>query len=77
MFSSDIGHWDVHEPADVVPECFELLESGTLTPEQFRAFTFSNAVSLYTRADPDFFEGTAIASAVRDATRQPVTGAGR
>jgi predicted TIM-barrel fold metal-dependent hydrolase len=81
MFSSDIGHWDVHEPADVVPECYELLEDGTLTPEQFRAFTFSNAVSLYTRADPDFFEGTTIAGAVRDAIgeagRQQVTEAGR
>jgi predicted TIM-barrel fold metal-dependent hydrolase len=63
MFSSDIGHWDVHEPAHVVPECYELVESGVLTAEQFNAFTFSNAVALYTRANPGFFQGTAIAGA--------------
>jgi predicted TIM-barrel fold metal-dependent hydrolase len=62
MFSSDIGHWDVHDPAEVVPECHELLSEGILTPEQFRSFTFTNAVRLYTRADPDFFEGTAVAA---------------
>ena len=62
MFSSDIGHWDVHDPAEVVPECHELLSEGILTPEQFRAFTFTNAVRLYTRADPDFFDGTAVAA---------------
>ena len=67
MFSSDIGHWDVHDPAEVVPECYELLTDGVLTPEQFRAFTFTNAVSLYTRADPGFFEGTAIAAGGRSA----------
>jgi hypothetical protein len=63
MFSSDIGHWDVHNPAEVVPECYELLTDGVLDPEQFRSFTFTNAVRLYTRANPSFFEGTAVAGA--------------
>jgi hypothetical protein len=63
MFSSDIGHWDVHDPASVVPECYELLTEGVLTAQQFRAFTFTNAVRLYTRADPGFFTGTAVEAA--------------
>jgi hypothetical protein len=74
MFSSDIGHWDVHDPAEVVPECYELLDGGILTPEQLRAFTFGNAVRLYTRTNPGFFEGTAIAGEVSDALNEKVGG---
>jgi hypothetical protein len=74
MFSSDIGHWDVHDPAEVVPECYELLTDGILTPEQFRAFTFGNAVRLYTRTDPAFFEGTAIAGEAASAVGEKVAG---
>jgi hypothetical protein len=60
MFSSDIGHWDVPDISAVVPESFELVEDGLLTPEQYRMFVFDHAVRLYQSADPDFFAGTAI-----------------
>ena len=65
MFSSDIGHWDVPDISAVVPESFELVEDGLLTPEQYRMFVFDNAARLYTGADPDFFVGTAIEAHVR------------
>jgi predicted TIM-barrel fold metal-dependent hydrolase len=74
MFSSDIGHWDVHDPAAVVPECYELLADGVLTANQFRAFTFGNAVRLYTRANPGFFEGTAVAGAAASMMSESVPG---
>jgi predicted TIM-barrel fold metal-dependent hydrolase len=60
VFSSDIGHWDVPDPAGVLPDAYELVEDGVLTAEQFRAFTFEHAARLLTRANPEFFRGTAI-----------------
>jgi len=64
MFSSDIGHWDVPEMGDVVPEAYELVEKGLLTEADFRKFTFSHAVTFFAGVDPDFFKGTAVEQAV-------------
>ena len=36
-----------------------------VVPDEFRAFTFGNAVSLYAGANPDFFEGTTITDAAQ------------
>jgi predicted TIM-barrel fold metal-dependent hydrolase len=63
MFSSDIGHWDVSEMNGVLAEAYELVEHGHLDVDQFRAFTFENAVRFYACLDRDFFAGTAVASA--------------
>lgn len=60
IFSSDIGHWDVAHMADVLPEAWEHIEHGWLTPDQFRAFMCDNTVRMYTDANPDFFVGTVI-----------------
>ncbi len=60
MFSSDMGHWDVPDMAEILPEAHELLEHGHLTAEDFRDFTFTHPVELYTRVNPDFFAGTRI-----------------
>ena len=60
MFSSDIGHWDVPDMAGVVTESYELVEDGFLTADQWRRFTFDNAVELFTRVNPSFFAGTAV-----------------
>jgi predicted TIM-barrel fold metal-dependent hydrolase len=65
IFSSDIGHWDVPDNREVLGEAFELVEKGLIGPDDFRAFTFGNAVSLYAGANPDFFEGTTIADAAQ------------
>jgi predicted TIM-barrel fold metal-dependent hydrolase len=66
MFSSDIGHWDVHHIEDVLPEVYEALEDGNLTDEDFREFTFSNILQLHGGMDPDFFKGTVVEQAAKD-----------
>ncbi len=60
MFSSDIGHWDVHHINDVLPEVYEALEDGHLTEQDFREFTFSNVVGLHGKMNADFFKGTKV-----------------
>jgi len=44
IFSSDIGHFDVIDFRDPVPQAHELVEKGLITDDDFRAFTFENAV---------------------------------
>ena len=65
IFSSDIGHWDVHHIDQVLPEVYEALEHGLLTEEDFRDFTFSNIVNLHGGMDPDFFKGTVVEQAAK------------
>jgi len=65
VFASDIGHWDVPDAREVLPEAWELVEDGLLGEEDFRAFTFDNAVSLWAGADPSFFDGTVVEAAAR------------
>ena len=65
MFSSDIGHWDVHHIDEVVPEVYEALEHGNMTEQDFREFTFSNVVGLHGKMDPDFFKGTVVEKEAR------------
>ena len=42
IFSSDIGHFDVIDMRDPLPEAYELVEDGHITADDFRDFTFSN-----------------------------------
>ena len=65
ILGSDIGHWDVPDVTRVLPEAWELVERGRLSEAQLRAFLFENPVSLFTGANPRFFEGTRVADAVR------------
>ena len=67
VFASDIGHWDIPDFRDVLPEAWELVETGALDADQFRAFTFDNAASLMSAANPDFFAGTVVEDAVKQA----------
>ena len=60
IFGSDIGHFDVPDMMDVLPEAYELVEDELITADDFRDFTFANAVRLWGRQNPDFFKGTAI-----------------
>ncbi|MCE2391504.1 MAG: amidohydrolase family protein [Proteobacteria bacterium] len=69
VFASDVGHWDVPDFRDVLPEAYEGVEDGKLTPEDFRAFVFGNAVSLWGRTNPKFFDGTAVEAEARAALR--------
>jgi predicted TIM-barrel fold metal-dependent hydrolase len=63
IFGSDIGHFDVPDMLEVLPEAYELVEDGLITADDFRDFTFANAVRLWGTQNPAFFEGTAVARA--------------
>ena len=60
IFASDIGHWDVPDAREVLPEAWELVEDGLATEEDFRDLTYANPMSLWAGANPSFFEGTSI-----------------
>src|SRR5437870_2834509 len=66
LFSSDIGHFDVPDMAEVVPEAYELVEHGLLTDDDFRDFMFANAVRFWGEVNPDFFKGTVVEKAAAD-----------
>jgi predicted TIM-barrel fold metal-dependent hydrolase len=68
VFASDIGHWDVRDMRDVVPEAYELVEQGHLDAEQFRAFVFENPVRLWAGGNPRFFGGTVLEGDVAELT---------
>src|SRR3989441_266637 len=61
LYSSDIGHFDVIDMRDPLPEAYELVEDGVISEDNFRDFTFANAVHLWGTQNPRFFEGTAVA----------------
>jgi predicted TIM-barrel fold metal-dependent hydrolase len=78
IYSSDIGHFDVIDMRDPLPEAFELVEDGHITEANFRDFVFANAVRLWGTQNARFFEGTAVekeAAAVLQAARQPMQAA--
>jgi predicted TIM-barrel fold metal-dependent hydrolase len=60
LFSSDIGHFDVPDMTEVVPEAYELVEHGLLDDDDFRDFMFDNAVRFWGEVNPDFFKGTVV-----------------
>ncbi len=61
IFSSDVGHFDVPDMRQVLPEAHELVEDELITADDFRDFTFANAVRLWGAQNPRFFEGTRVA----------------
>ena len=60
IYSSDIGHFDVIDFRDPLPEAYELVEDGHITEDNFRDFVFANAVRLWGTQNPDFFKGTVV-----------------
>jgi hypothetical protein len=63
MFASDIGHWDVPDVREVLPEAWELVEHGHMTEEAFGSFVGGNAIDMLTAANPSFFRGTSVEGA--------------
>ena len=56
---------------EVVEEAYELVEDELITADDFRDFTFTNAVNLYAGMNPDFFKGTVVEEdAARELGRQ-------
>src|SRR6185312_5575086 len=75
IYSSDIGHFDVIDMRDPLPEAYELVEDGHITAGNFRDFVFANAVRLWGTQNPRFFEGTSVAkeaAAVLKAAQLPI-----
>ena len=66
LYSSDIGHFDVIDMRDPLPEAHELVEDGVISDDNFRDFVFANAVHLWGTQNPKFFEGTAVAKAAAE-----------
>jgi predicted TIM-barrel fold metal-dependent hydrolase len=66
LFSSDVGHFDVPDMADVVPEAYELVEHGLIDDNDFRDFMFTNAVRFWGEVNPDFFKGTVVEKAAAE-----------
>ncbi len=66
VFSSDFTHFDVPDFREVIPEAFEMVEKGFVTEQDFREFTFTNAATLHTRNNPDFFKDTVVERAVAE-----------
>jgi predicted TIM-barrel fold metal-dependent hydrolase len=60
LFGSDIGHFDVPDMSDVLPEAYELVEDELISEGDFRDFVFGNAVRFWTSNNPDFFKGTVV-----------------
>ena len=60
IFASDIGHWDVPDFREVLPEAWELVEDDHLDLADFKAFTCDNAIGLLAGSNPDFFRGTVV-----------------
>jgi predicted TIM-barrel fold metal-dependent hydrolase len=67
LFGSDLGHWDVPEMDEVLPEAWEAVEDGHLSESDFRDFVFANPVALWTAGNRDFFAGTSVEQAIAQA----------
>src|ERR1043165_7804489 len=70
IYSSDIGHFDVPDMLNPLPEAYELVEDGHITEADFRDFVFANAVRLWGTQNPRFFEGTRVAKEAAAALRE-------
>ena len=61
IYSSDIGHFEVIDMRDPLPDAYELVEDGFFTEDNFKSFVFGNAVRLWGTQNPNFFDGTRVA----------------
>jgi hypothetical protein len=74
IYSSDIGHFDVIDMREPLPEAYELVEDGYISEANFRDFVFTNSVKLWGTQNPDFFKGTRVekeAASVLQGASQP------
>lgn len=60
MLASDLGHFDVPDFGEIVPEAWELVEKGVMSREDFRDFAGGNVARFLSAANPAFFDGTVV-----------------
>lgn len=65
VLGSDLGHWDVRDMRDVLPEAAELVEHGFVDRDDFRRFVCDNPIRLHGTMNPRFFEGTVVEAYAR------------
>jgi predicted TIM-barrel fold metal-dependent hydrolase len=65
VLGSDIGHWDVPDFREVLPELAEALEEGAMTADDFADFTYRNAIRFLAGANSSFFDGTILETPAR------------
>jgi hypothetical protein len=65
LLGSDIGHFDVSDMTEVLPEARELVDKRLLSAGGLRDFLFSNPVKFWAGGNPAFFKGTVVEDAVR------------
>jgi hypothetical protein len=65
VLGSDITHFDVIDPAEVLGEAWELVDDELISEANFRDLVFGNAVELFAGQNPDFFKGTVVEDAAR------------
>jgi predicted TIM-barrel fold metal-dependent hydrolase len=61
---SDMGHWDVPDMRQIVPEALEMVERGLLDEDDFRRFTFDHPFEFFAGVNPRFFSGTRVETLV-------------
>jgi predicted TIM-barrel fold metal-dependent hydrolase len=65
VFGSDIGHWDVIDATSILAEAHSLVDAGLVSDDDFRAFTWTNPVTLHQRMNPDYYKGTVVKCKLR------------
>jgi len=66
MMGSDIAHFDVPDPGEVLEEAWEMVEHRLISEDDFREFTLTNAVELHASMNPDFYKGTIVEAAAKE-----------
>lgn len=60
MLASDLGHFDVPDFEEILPEAWDLVENGVMSRKDFCGFAGGSVVRLLSAGDPDFFDGTVV-----------------
>jgi hypothetical protein len=71
LFGSDIGHFDVPDMREVLPEAHELVDEGLIAERDFRDFVFANPVEFWGGMNPNFFKGTRVEKEAAAALARP------
>jgi predicted TIM-barrel fold metal-dependent hydrolase len=70
LFGSDIGHFDVPDMKDVVPEAYELVKDELITKDGLPRFYVRQPGTLLGRGKSEFFQGHPRREGSRSATRK-------